>query len=497
MRTWIVAAALLIAGADAAANEYALERARTLYNQLRDRAQCEAALPEARAFWRSSDFRTLRAEVQTAFLNEVMICAWDLEDSQGAIAASRAARELGADWADYALMQIGLRFGDDALAVESFHALTSQSAARLKDLRSRFVFSLLQAARSIDSSGAAELRIHETLAAANYAPPEGYPDDSLRVSHARLLLARGEVERARARVATVLEPREVMTMRVSRTFDPLRGDPEFERRLDVLAAAQAHAERARLSAQRSPRSLSLVNEYAQALHVLGRLEEALAELDRVIPLAQADDADERFDDVADALNWLLNEKAYLLYDLGRADDARSAFGLSIAAGESGEWSVSQVINFASMLEAEGRPADALQVLHTVGRASPYGDMWVAAVRACAAEQLGDETLRRESLAFLRTHEADNVAARTRALLCVNDLDAAAEIYVRRLGNAEEREAALLALQIYRLEAETLPRKRVLAERQARVRERPEVRAAIDAVGRIEETPLISAYWGDF
>lgn len=498
MRMGIVwATALFLVATGAAANEYALERARSLYNQMLDRAQCEAALPEARALWASSDFRTLHPEVQSAFLNEVMICAWELQDTQAAIAASRSARELGAHWANYALMQIGLRFEDDALAVDSFHQLAAASPGQLKELPGHFAFSLLRAARRIDPDGDAELRIHEALAAANYAPPEGYPDDSLRVSHARLLLTRGETDRARTRLATVVEPREVLTMRVSRVFDVLRGDAEFERRLDLIAAAEAHAERARTAVAQNPRNLSLVHEYAQALHVLGRREQALAELDRVIPLAQAADAAARFVDIQDNLNWLLNEKAYLLYELGRPDDARAVFGLSIAVGESGQWSVSQVINFASMLEAEQRPADALQVLQTVGRASPYGDMWVAAVRACAAEQLGDAALQRQALDFLEAHEADNVAARTRALLCVNDLDAAAEIYVRRLGDPDARDAALLALQIYPEEATRLPRKRQLAERLALVRARQDVRSAVDAVGRIEELPLQSAYWGDF
>jgi len=498
MRMLIACAAVAVLGtADAFANDYALQRARSLYGQLRDRAQCEAALPEARTFWRSSDFQTLSPDAQAAFLNEVMLCAWDLRDSQAAIAASRAARDVGASWADYALMQIGLRFEDDALAVESFHQLAATSPPQLEELPVRFAFSVLRAARRLDASGAAELRIHDALAAAGYAPPEGVPDDSLRVSHARLLVQRGEVERARERLATVVEPREVLTMRVSRAFDPLRGDPDFERRLNVMAAAEANAARARAAADRNPRKLGLVHELAQALRVLGRREEALAELDRAILLAQAEGAAERFEDLEDNLNWLLNEKAYLLYDLGRAEDARAAFGLAIAAGESGQWSVSQVINFASMLEAEGRPADALQVLHTVGEASPYGDMWVAAVRACAAEQLGDEALRRESLALLREREADNVAARTRALLCVNDLDAAAAAYIRRLANPDEREPALLALQVYLEEPHTLPRKRLLAESLEQVRNRPDVRSAVEAVGRIEETPLRSTYWGDF
>jgi tetratricopeptide (TPR) repeat protein len=240
-----------------------------------------------------------------------------------------------------------------------------------------------------------------------------------------------------------------------------------------------------------------VLDVAQALRVLGRNQEALDLLDRVVAQAQTPDAQAQFDDIADQLNWLLNEKAYALYELNRPEEARTAFGLSIAVGEDGQWSVSQVINFASMLQAEGRSADALEVVQTVGEASPYGRMWVAAVRACAAGNLGRAELRREALAYLREHERDNAAARANALLCVNDLDEAAALYIRRLANPAEREDALLALQTYRRPPRpALPQESLLHARLEQVRGRPDVLAAVAAVGRIEEAPLHSVYWGD-
>ncbi|MBX9745854.1 MAG: hypothetical protein K2X34_03065, partial [Hyphomonadaceae bacterium] len=167
------------------------------------------------------------------------------------------------------------------------------------------------------------------------------------------------------------------------------------------------------------------------------------------------------------------------------------------AGEDGQWSVSQVINFASMLSAEGRPQDALEVLRTVGSASDYGDMWIAAVRACAASQLGDSDLRDTALSFLRENADDNISAAARGLLCANDLDRAAALYIRRLADPEQRGDALLALQRYTQPPNVLPHNRALAERLEQVRARADVQAAIAAVGRIEEVPLQSVYWGDF
>ena len=492
----MAAAALTFSGL-AGANEYALTRAQALYEQMSDDAQCEAALPAAREFWRSSDFRTLPEQAQSLVLNRIMGCAWALEDVQAAVAASRAAQALNADWADYALLQVGVRFRDDPLAVEAFHALNASDAELVARLPSRFVWGVLRASRRTDPSGAAALRIHEALAQRSYAYPEGGADDGLRVEHARLLAAAGQTARARERLASVIEPRQLMLIRIDRAFDSLRGEGAFERRLDVLAGAEASVARAQAAAAAAPRKLALVLEVAQAMRVLGRNEEALALLERHIAAAQAPDAATRYEDVSEYLNWLLNERAYALYELRRPAEAREAFGLSIAVGEGGEWSVSQVINFASMLQAEGRAADALEVVRTVGHASTYGDMWVAAARACAAEQLGDAATLSEAMAFLRAHTDDNVSAMARAHLCVNDLDAAAALYIRRLSDPEERGSALIALQVYRRPPNpSLPRETLLLERLAQVRARADVRAAVEAVGRIEEVPLFSVYWGD-
>jgi len=286
-----------------------------------------------------------------------------------------------------------------------------------------------------------------------------------------------------------------MIMRVDRRFDALRSDAAFAGRLDVRAAAEVNLVRAYESAEGDPANLHRFLEVAQALRTLGRNDEALALLDQHIAHAQS--AGSNYRDVAESLNWLLNERAYILYDLNRPDEAREAFGLSIAARESGNWNVSQVINFATMLIAEQRSRDALEVVRTVGSSSPYGDMWIAAVRACAAAQLGDAALQATSMAFLREHAEDNISALARANLCVNDLDAAAALYIQRLNDPDKRSSALVALQRYQSSpVEALPHDIVLRERMERVRARPDVQAAVAEFGRIEDVPLHAVYWGD-
>ena len=79
---------------------------------------------------------------------------------------------------------------------------------------------------------------------------------------------------------------------------------------------------------------------------------------------------------------------------------------------------------------------------------------------------------------------------------MNDLDGAAALSVRRLNDPQERGDALIALQSYRRPPNrSLPHEALLLERLAQVRARDDVRAAVEAVGRIEDVPLYSVYWG--
>jgi hypothetical protein len=132
----------------------------------------------------------------------------------------------------------------------------------------------------------------------------------------------------------------------------------------------------------------------------------------------------------------------------------------------------------------------MALLPQIGRASPYGQSWIEAVRSCAGAQLHDEPARMQGLDYLKAHESDNPAALSRGFLCSNDQDGVAALMIRRLGKLDTRGEALLALQ-GRTEAATDARqfRKLLLERFAAVRGRDDVRAAADAVGRIEDLPV--------
>jgi len=451
--------------------------------------RCEANdVKEASAFSKSSRFADMAPERRAVLLERLLHCASYRDDEQVALEVGRAALALRMPRASILALRAGLHSRDDALALAAFDDLASRAPGRLKERSDQDVLRVIAAARRTDPTGATELRVHDRLIALKYELRHG-SEDTLRVAHAHALVRRGQLDRARQRLGPVVDPREILTLRVSRVFDPLRRDPEFERRLDVRVAAEANLVRARAEVAVRPRRLQRVRALARALRWFGRGQEALTALDRAIARASAPEARYRFDDVGEFLPWLLNAKGSALYELGRTEEAHAALRSAITEEDPGS-RADHLINFAGGLEAEGKAAEAMALLRRAGwNLSPYGRMASASVTACAAEQLGDAKALAAAMTYLREHERDAMRLRAQALLCVNDIDEAAAVYVRRLRDPVESVDALLALQIYSESASRLPRVAIRAQRLALVRERPEVRAAIEAVGHIEQVPL--------
>jgi tetratricopeptide (TPR) repeat protein len=474
-----------------AQESYTQVRALSLFNQLVEPGNCESTLPVAREFWRTREFsEQLALGDQESFLAAVIQCAMTLEDGQEAISAVNAAYAIGASWASKARLELALSYEDNALVSQAFFDLARTMPKDFEGLEAYNSWGALRIADRFDDNGDTALRMHEALVAANYTPREFYHDDFYRMDHARLLLLRGRVEEARARLEGVIDPRAITVIRVSRLYDPLRTDPAFEQRLDVSAAAELAIARARRAVSENPRQLSLIVQLASLLRDMGRSSEALTLIDEILPIAQGAEAATRFDDLDQQLNWVLFAKADLLYDLGRNREAQSIYSQAMNAGELGRGNI--ILTFAGMLNAEGRGADALQVLEMLGRLTDYADTWMQSERACAAHLVGNTAVRDEAMAAIRANEGDNASSHMHALLCVNDLDGAAALMIRRLGNPVEREGALMAMQPYRrIETRQMPMEVEELRRLAEVTNRPDVRAAIDAAGRLEPTPIYS------
>jgi tetratricopeptide (TPR) repeat protein len=237
-----------------------------------------------------------------------------------------------------------------------------------------------------------------------------------------------------------------------------------------------------------PRTISAVNRHIVKLLVVRRLDEALELADRTLAQNAADP--KAFADGDEFRRWLLDGRAAVLDALGRYAEATDSLLEAANQLEHRRSNVSNMINLASHLVRDGRPVEAMRLLEGIREPTRYGQSWIEANRCCAAVQIGNEAERLRSLEYLKTHEADNVSALSQALLCSSDLDGAAALMIRRLGSQRTSGDALLALQ-ERPDAglELQGIRKQLQDRFAAVRAREDVRAAANAIGRIELLPI--------
>ena len=471
---------------------------------LRDRAEvlsarfvvgeCRDALEGGRALFRSRDFSRLKASWRKRFSADLAECAYAQEEFELARDAALRAGALGARIAAFAEIAIATSDRRFEGALGALRGLARNAPGSAEKLGESVVRELRQ---GVELTGDRRqlLSLHEALLGAGFRSADAAGDAFLRLEHASLLLDRGEIERARERLGATLPASSVIAIRIDKRFDPLRKDLAFEDRLDVARAAAADLARAQRGAAANPRRLQFVMEQSIQLRQLARDDAAIELTENALRRDSADTA--HFKDRADHVNWVLNVLAEALYAANRPEEARAAFERAIEFGEGGNANVSQTINYAMALADEGQPERALDVIGRLGRASRYGEMWAAALRVCAYEQMGNRAKRDEAIAFLAANETANAAARMRGLLCANELDGAVALYLRRLANPALRGSALEALQNYRVRATpALPQREILRLRLARVRERPELQRAALAVGRIEQIPLRATYYGD-
>lgn len=123
--------------------------------------------------------------------------------------------------------------------------------------------------------------------------------------------------------------------------------------------------------------------------------------------------------------------------------------------------------------------------------SSFGRMQLEAVRARASSQLHDADSTTTALAYLREHAKDSPSAFERALITTDKLDEAARYLIDRLADPTTRLDALADAQSYRVWPAPPPVE-LWRTRWQRVLSRPDVLAAIQAVGRVDHYDLWAA-----
>ncbi len=398
----------------------------------------------------------------------------------------------GTDWYLRAEAAIGAHHNGDA--VLALTTLAGSWPDTLSEVPDRAVLQIVNDTASLPLQQ--ERGLVEALAAANWKPhdpflppapyylalvrvriDEGNISGALEAAHKLTALYSLVAIRDDSRFAIVLE-------RMRDFFDPAN----YMKRLWQTTQAKVAAAPDRLGGIYVKGNLLLQRGEPQA--ALDLTQTALTQA-----LAQQKSGDAApFSDISDQLNWILNVKENALLDLGRNEEAVQTLKQAARTPENGMFNVSQTINLAGLYVTLGRPKAALQTLATFDNApmSDYGKMALASVRACAYAQTGNKAARNETLANMAKHSADGVRAYLHALLCTGDAASAAKVIISELASPAQRTQTLLELQDYK---QLYPQS--AADRQSgrtlrAVTQRPDVKAAVAKVGRIEHYDFQSA-----
>jgi len=374
--------------------------------------------------------------------------------------------------------------GDDADALATVTVIAQRWPASLDQVSDEFIERLSY--RTGKQAALAEARFNMLLAlkAAFWRPTDVVDSpDAQWVELTKLLLKRGRLQEAKAVAEGISDYGAVNSMMLDRTFDIVtEADPD---RFNLQHAWNRQIARLRIAMKEHPDKLEAVNELTLSLINDGQGREALALTDAAIAKAKPTDGSaSAYTDMGE-LNWTYDRRAYALRALGRTDEAIAQMKLGAARPENGDVNVSQQLNLAEIEQEFGRPAEAKAVLADVDpqHTSPYGRMTYEGVRTCASAQLGDQDSVRSALSYMQAHKSDALSAYLDALVCAGDVPTAAKVAIEMLKDPEERSGVLQAFQ----EEPTDPN--VPAPMQAhdrlmqQVYQRPDVKAAADAVGR--------------
>ncbi|HTQ13275.1 MAG TPA: hypothetical protein VMH86_05305 [Rhizomicrobium sp.] len=429
------------------------------------------------------DFADLSAREQHATYLLLGLADYYNGDDVGALAALNVSVAMpganGLDW------DLRLRAADHVeshqIAAESLGVLVARYPDMLAGENDRTVVSTAAEAGEYESAAEAT-KLLSGLHARKWHPTNPFwTADTMWRALAALDLAAGDDAGARAALEDMVEPDTFIGVWTDRRFDAVTAGAGPE--LGAIAAARLASLKALSAAH--PDLLEGVVDVALQLIEQGRAQEALAMMDDALARTARDHA---YADQDEQRNWALDTRAVALYRLGRFDDSVAARVKAAAMKEDGGVNVSQAINLANLYNDLARPADALAALATLGPMSGYGRMQAELERVCADAQLKDADGLAQSLGYMRAHLDDAPNSAIQAELCAGNQDKAAALLIAQLADPVRRGDALVPLQDWAPMPEG-PHDKAMDAAWDALKARPDVRAAVARVGRIESWPI--------
>lgn len=486
-----------------------IERAQSAVDSARD-GGCEQHVADLQTVYEAEEFQIVLNDGGRLFLlRELLSCAVDLDNRDFADSLLIEAREYFSSTDDYDWW-VRYRFGLSVFwsniesALQTLELAVVEYPAAISSISSDNIWRLKRKISTLEEPSERTeflLRFYRNVQAANYSPPDPLDDmSSLYVDYARLLLETGETRSARYVVSRDLRASALLELHISKTFDPIREGSAFGDDLSILGMFEYELADARRDVEDYPERLKAVVHLAQAQRRLGQDKEALATLENALSsIENKKRGTTKFSDVSDYLNWVYNERAYVLAFLGRTEEAFESMELGISNGENGgEENVSQVINLSMMKFAADQPAEALETLQRVGSASAYGEMFVLMIETCAATRRGDQDVAVQKAAEMHPSRMENLGAMQMAYLCLDDEESGAALLKERLADKVHAYGVIDAMQQRELDIpEAFTLSQTLRARFEKLIMREDIRTEAEKVGRLLELPVHSTYWANY
>lgn len=460
---------------------YAFERA---LDQVSHDEYAEA-YPALVAVIQSPFFDQLESEQRRAGLLVAGLVALDLDkpaEAHPLLVRSSGMPEANAeDW--YGRLIAAHELDNRPDAILSLTQLARHWPEKLRDLNYSLVMQVVNYARHVLDGQSALHELLTSLFDAKWTADEGIEPSYMWRELAALELDRQQFARAQEVMSRIKAPHVIVALRVDRRFDRLReAAPQY---FDVDAAAANAIDLRRSIVQRSPRSMDAIVQLTYALLDSGRYEEILSMTAEVLRKVDSSAGEQAPYDDMDSLIWIRDNRARALAAKQRWNEAEAELRAAANMTERGERNVSNIINLAWFYAAAGRNDEALSVLPDLGmELSPFGLMQMHGARYAAALQKGDMQIANESYEYLDKHRDDALSSWQLTLFIANRLDEAAALLIERLNNPVLRAEVLQELQDY-ANPQFAPQRALWNARLKMVRNRDDVRRAIEAVGRIE------------
>lgn len=306
--------------------------------------------------------------------------------------------------------------------------------------------------------------------------------DALRMQLIGALLSRGRADEAKTMLADVQEPEVLLRLGIDRRYASLWPDVEARLGPGARTASAAAVARTKMLFETEPADLAARRNYAQALNLAAREEEAL-----VVAQGAAIDA-AQLNTLGDEDLWLIDLEARLLAHVGRYDEALARYAALAASQLEGRPAlIGPIIARALFANELDRPDAALAAADFAaargGLASASGRMFIGAARSCALARQGEGAAAEAAAAAVLADLTINSRASLLALMCLERFDAAAGMIVAALADPAQRTGMLWQMQPILIAERAGATDQKTRAALRRLKARADVRAAYAAAGR--------------